>query len=43
MLEYAQDAGELNAQKEKVTYVTDIAANLIAEEAHFIVEDCDTI
>lgn len=43
MLEFAQDAADLGAQKEKVTYVTDIAANLIAEEAHFVVQDCDTI
>jgi hypothetical protein len=43
MLEIAQGAKELNAQKEKVTYVTDIAANLIAEEAHFVAQDIDTI
>lgn len=36
MLEFDQKPEELGAQLMKQTFVTDIAANLVAEEAHFI-------
>jgi uncharacterized beta-barrel protein YwiB (DUF1934 family) len=42
MLEIEQAAEDLNSQAEKVTYVTDIAACLKAEEAHFIMENAIT-
>lgn len=43
MLEITQGAAELNAQKDKVSFVTDIGANLGAEEAHFIMENALTV
>ena len=36
MLEFTQKPEELGSQVVKQTFVTDIAANLVAEEAHFI-------
>jgi len=36
MLEFTQKPEELGSQVVKQTFVSDIAANLVAEEAHFI-------
>lgn len=38
MLEFTQKPEQLGAQVTKQTFVTDIAANLVAEEAHFIMD-----
>lgn len=39
MLEFSQGAEQLGAQKQKTTFVTDLGACLVAEEAHFIMDN----